>query len=115
MMCIMVNMMEKETHLQELLGGWDEARIAHNRLQDDACDFALVGLKDAPHGLQVIVAGCQCGSCNGHTTFIDSSTTLLRSYIFDFFGCKMLCTHSRPQSYLTPHSPRAITSQVFLF
>ncbi len=88
---------EKETHLQELLSGWDEARVAHYWLQDNASNLALVGLEDGPHGLQVVVAGCQCGSCKGNTTFSVSATTLLRSLLrilnFILLAARILCTH----------------------
>jgi hypothetical protein len=51
--------------LQELLGGGDEARVAHHRLQDQASNLALVGLKQGLDRGQIVVARGQGGGRGG--------------------------------------------------
>ena len=56
-------------HLQELLGGRDEAGVAYDRLEDHAGDLALVGGKQLPDRVEVVVGGSERGGSDvrGHT------------------------------------------------
>ena len=45
--------------LEEGLVGHDEARVAHDRLEDDAADLILVGGEERLDALQVVVLGHQ--------------------------------------------------------
>ena len=56
--------------LQELLGGGDEAGVAHNGLEHDGRDaLGLVGFEESLNRLEVVVGGSQgaCCSALGHT------------------------------------------------
>lgn len=52
----------KINYLEELLGGFDIPRIAHNRLQNDSSNLSLVLVKEGLDRVQVVVSGCQSGS-----------------------------------------------------